>query len=151
MFILLLQCPLDPEAATKKEMMKKRIIVDPRAPLPNISIGLDWVNFYETLFNKFPTNSILQELFHLSKVAVQKKHEAATFGFLGEKAAMKVPGILLQKLANKINPQYRKIEVFLTSREEIQDFSRKLLFPSLRNETEMCIHEEDCLQSIGKF
>ena len=93
----------------------------------------------------------MKELFRLSKISVRRENEIVTLGSLGEKAAMKVPIILLKMFADKANLQYRNIETLLTSKQDLENFSRKLPLESLENESEMCIHQADCLQSIGEI
>ena len=111
-------------------------------------VGLTWINFYETLFNKSSSTSILKELFRLSKASVRAEE---AMWFLGEKAAMKVPSILLKRFSNKIGLQYQKIEAALTSKQDLQDFNEKRFLASLENETEMCIFKEECLRSNGEI
>ena len=155
MFIMLIQCPLD-KTSNQQELRKqidsktRTYTYYPQKLQDYNPFGLRWIKFYETLFNKSSSHSILKELFRLSKISVRRENEIVTLGSLGEKAAMRVPSILLKMFADKANLQYRKIEALLTSKQDLENFSRKLPLESLENESEMCIHQADCLQSIGE-
>ena len=152
MFIMLLHCPLD-KTSTQQELKYHagKVLYFPQALQDYKPVGLHWINFYEILFKKFSSQSIFKWLFYLNKVSFRKENEILTVGSFGEKAAIKLHGSLLQIFAKKINLQYRNIEAALTSKKDLQDFYRKLPFASLKNETEMCIYQEDCLQSIGEI
>ena len=156
MFIMLLQCPLDKRSNQQELRREYDSSTDTLTYLPQelqdyTPVSLSWINFYETLFKKSSSHSILKELFRLSKVSNRRENEILAVGSLGEKAAMKVPGILLQMFANKTNLQYWKIGATINSRQDLKHFTRKLPLESLKNESELCINQEDCLQSVGEI
>ena len=150
MFIMILQCPFDKTSSQRVlNTNYEDQIYSPETLQDYNPDGLNWANFYETLFKKLSSQSILKWLFYLRKVSVKRENEPVSS--FGEKAAMKLPGILLRMFAKKINLQYRKIETALTSKEDLQDVSKKLPLDSLKNETELCTHQEYCLKSIGEI
>ena len=156
MSIMLIQCPLD-KTSNKQELHREcnwwynTCTYFPQTLQDYNPVGLSWINFYETLFKKSSSRSILQELVRLTKISVRRKNEIIAVGSIGEKAAMKLPGILLQMFAKKINLKYRKIEAALTSNQDLQKLTKELPLDSLRNEGELCINGKYCMQSIGEI
>ena len=156
MFLMLIQCPLVKTNIKQKLQSKWNLDSNTETYLPQelqdyTPVSLSWINFYETLLKKSSSHSILKELFRLSKVSNRRENEILAVGSLGEKTAMKVPGILLQMFANKTNLQYWKIGATINSRQDLKHFTRKLPLESLKNESELCINQEDCLQSVGEI
>ena len=147
MFTILLQCPSDKTShyqELKFDLLNQTYL--PQELQDYNPVSLSWIKFYETLFKKSSSHSILKELLRLTKISVRRENEILAVGSFGEKAAMKIPDILLQMFANKTNLQYWKIGAPLTSKQDIQHFTRKL-----KNESGMCINQDDCLQNVGEF